>query len=398
MTENNKDNNKNIFVQFFEWCKRSFLHPTTILYIIVITVIIFFLYDKQIKIIDTKQELCLNRISPNASLMCGNKVLITGGHSFIGSFVRLKSTEIYDIKSKKIYKGPDLNISHSENCQQFLLPSCEIVVSDAKGIEVYNPISNKFELIKENINSTNINYLDEDYTNYTLLKNGNILITGGQDVQIISKIKVKRFPINKAQIFDIKSKKIKKIQDLPFPIEKHSAYLDHNGDVYIIGGLTLNDKNKLICNTKIIKYENKTETFSIVGQNDKINLTYFSKIYNLNDNEIIIIGGTSSNYDCDKISKLNLKNYEFSELYKTNYKPFPKNNSIFKYNNKIYFFNYIPFLHRFDIFDINKKKMKYKFSKKIYYGSTILQINKNELIIIGGADNKKIYIIKIKDN
>ena len=30
MTENNKDNNKNIFVQFFEWCKRTFLHPTTV--------------------------------------------------------------------------------------------------------------------------------------------------------------------------------------------------------------------------------------------------------------------------------------------------------------------------------------------------------------------------------
>ena len=30
MTENNQNNNKNIFVQFFEWCKRSFLHPTTL--------------------------------------------------------------------------------------------------------------------------------------------------------------------------------------------------------------------------------------------------------------------------------------------------------------------------------------------------------------------------------
>ena len=29
MTENNKDDNKNIFVQFLEWCKRTFLHPTT---------------------------------------------------------------------------------------------------------------------------------------------------------------------------------------------------------------------------------------------------------------------------------------------------------------------------------------------------------------------------------
>ncbi len=29
MTENNKDNNKNIFVKIIEWCKRSFLHPTT---------------------------------------------------------------------------------------------------------------------------------------------------------------------------------------------------------------------------------------------------------------------------------------------------------------------------------------------------------------------------------
>ena len=35
MTENNQDNNKNIFVKIADWCKRSFLHPTTF-YIIII--------------------------------------------------------------------------------------------------------------------------------------------------------------------------------------------------------------------------------------------------------------------------------------------------------------------------------------------------------------------------
>ena len=48
-------------------------------------------------------------------------------------------------------------------------------------------------------------------------------------------------------------------------------------------------KIKFVCNTHIIKYDKNAEIFSIIGKNDKINLTYYSKIYEVEDNEIVLI-------------------------------------------------------------------------------------------------------------
>ena len=415
MQDNFNENQKDSFqnkIKIFDWFKSSFLHPTTYsqqvnrklfknviikVVILFITVAIIDYFFNNVEIIEIKQHLSATRIQPKATLMCENRVLITGGYSSFDSFSRLKSTEIFDINSKKMFSGPNLNLSHGENYNQFLLPNCEVVVIDEKGIEIYNPTKNIFELVEKNLNSINIKYQDEDYTNYTLLKDGNILITGGQDVFEISKNKIKRYPISKSHIFNTKTKKIKTIQNLPIPLMKHSSYINQKGDVYIVGGLTLNDKNKIVCNTQIIKYDKNAEIFSIIGKNDKINLTYYSKIYEVEDNEIVLIGGTSSNHDCDKISKMNINNFKYSDLYKTNYKPFPKNDAIFKTGNNIYFINYTSFPNKIDIFNLDNNKMKHKIVKKIPYGCTILQVSANNFLLVGGENNLKIYIIKIKE-
>ena len=41
--------------------------------------------------------------------------------------------------------------------------------------------------------------------------------------------------------------------------------------------------------------------------------------------------------------------------------------------------------------------MKHKIVKEIPYGCTILQVSANNFLLVGGENNLKIYIIKIKE-
>ncbi len=431
MQDNFNENQKDSFqnkIKIFDWFKSSFLRPTTdhgkkdvgvnpniqltlilIVLVVIATIYAYFLFNYEIKLTDTNVQLLQPRSNANASLMCDDKILITGGYSSFDSFSRLKSTEIFDINSKKMFSGPNLNLSHGENYNQFLLPNCEVVVIDEKGIEIYNPTKNIFELVEKNLNSINIKYQNEDYTNYTLLKDGNILITGGQDVFEISKNKIKRYPISKSHIFNTKTKKIKTIQNLPIPLMKHSSYINQKGDVYILGGET-NSNGDLkratgTYNSKIIKFDSKTERFSIVGDNTikgsdnkniKCALDIISKIYKLNDKEVIVIGGTAADFnDYDTIYKLNLESCESELLYMTN-KQLPGEHSIFKNNNKIYLQDTHSFFGGVNIFDVNKKTMKHQFSIKFQMGSTVIPICKNQFILISDDDNK-IYNVEIKN-
>lgn len=382
-----------------------------IVLVVIATIYAYFLFNYEIKLTDTNVQLLQPRSNANASLMCDNKILITGGFnsSIFSSTSTLKgfnSTEIYDIKNQKITKGPDMHFSGNYVFEQFSLPNCEIVFAGQEGFEIYNPTTNKIELVENNIISKNSNYYRPTYT---LLKNGNLLISGGLDKKRINNTKSEEYFSNSAYIFDTKNKKIRKIENLPIPLFSHSCYLAENGDVYILGGET-NSNGDLkratgTYNSKIIKFDSKTERFSIVGDNtikgsDNKNiecaLDIISKIYKLNDKEVIVIGGTAADFnDYDTIYKLNLESCESELLYMTN-KQLPGEHSIFKNNNKIYLQDTHSFFGGVNIFDVNKKTMKHQFSIKFQMGSTVIPICKNQFILISDDDNK-IYNVEIKN-
>lgn len=85
--------------------RKLFKNVIILVVILFITVAIIDYFFNNVEIIEIKQHLSATRIQPKATLMCKNRVLITGGYSSFDSFSRLKSTEIFDINSKKMFSG-----------------------------------------------------------------------------------------------------------------------------------------------------------------------------------------------------------------------------------------------------------------------------------------------------
>ena len=96
--------------------KLRFILIGVIVLVVIATIYAYFLFNYEIKLTDTNVQLLQPRSNANASLMCDDKILITGGFnsSIFSSTSTLKgfnSTEIYDIKNQKITKGPDMHFS-----------------------------------------------------------------------------------------------------------------------------------------------------------------------------------------------------------------------------------------------------------------------------------------------
>lgn len=197
-----------------------------------------------------------------SSLLKDGKILITGGYNS-SSQNGLNTTEIFDLNSKKITKGPIMNLPHF-NHRQFTLKTGEVVIVDVNGIEIYNPETKKFVLfdakLEKRYSKPWLNSL-----NYLLLSNDNILVTGG----IIRTKKNTGFDfktINTAELIDTKKHTVIKLIGMTSPRSNHSTILDGNGKAFIVSGInqiTLNNtKRKVVFNDTTECFDEKTKTFS----------------------------------------------------------------------------------------------------------------------------------------
>ncbi len=394
--------------------------------IILIFSIVNYVLDHN-KFFDIKKTTKLKqpRIEANSSLMCGGKVLITGGYKNFLFESPLKTTEIYDLKTNKLIKGPDLNFVHV-NYEQFILPSCEVLIADSEGqIESYNPKTNNFEIW---------NVKPEIFKNggrkptYTLLKDGNILITGGEHSYNGKNYSYYTFP--NAEILDTKTKKITKLNDLPFPLAEHMFFYDKYGNVIIFGGKTtkfyknkkriirtvenhktiektVDEKNvrEIRPNSKLIKFDVLSNNFSTIENGKPLPHDRAVSVFPLNDESILVVGGKSKDptyYEC--IEAYNLRTQTITPFYEGGREMFPPIKFRIFENGKLFLFPIcFGVVQKVLIFDIkNNQKIWFDdknfnaFEKIILFKiirSNILQIGNSEYLLFS---KKRIYRLIVK--
>ncbi len=101
-----KSNNK-----FFNFVRHRLTYG--LIFIFIFNIVNYFLDHNKYFSVKETAKLKQPRIEANSSLMCSDKVLITGRYKNFPFESRLKTTEIYDLKTNKVIKRPDMNFAHT---------------------------------------------------------------------------------------------------------------------------------------------------------------------------------------------------------------------------------------------------------------------------------------------
>lgn len=138
------------------------------------------LYDPKTNKFSIISGLNIPRFKHSAALLNDGRVLILGGVGDSPNFPVLSSAEIYNPKINKFELAGNMNIERKKP-NLYVLKNGDVIISGgydnikrrwAREIEIYNPKTNKFKVL-------GLNILSSEALAETLLKNDNILYTGG---------------------------------------------------------------------------------------------------------------------------------------------------------------------------------------------------------------------------
>jgi len=177
-----------------------------------------------------------------------------------------------------------------------LLKNGNVLISGGQDIrkpisyaEIYNPITKKFKLL------TSLTHMRCGHT-ATLLSNGNVLMTGGVDL---------KGSLSLAEIYDVKKNIFIKIPNMNYPRDTHTATLLNNGNVLIVGGSNKTSRCEV--------YDVKTNSFKLTEP-----MTYARygghTATLLNDGEVLIAGGMKRNETLSSIEIFKPKDNRFQYI------------------------------------------------------------------------------------
>lgn len=221
MTENNQDDNKNIFVKIADWCKRSFLHPTNykfkitplkiilllikiiLLYIVIAIIwqiIAYFLYFIQLDIEYKMEKRKAEKIFKNNPQSKNIDNLLE--YKIFPAVIKISEDKILRI-------GGDITkITKDKNCTSYSL--CQ-----SNTAEIYNPVTRTSRKIKC------MNYQRGSSLKAILLDNGKVLILGGNGRISLKNGEYKYCDfIKEIEIFDPVSEKFFIVDKLNYNINK----------------------------------------------------------------------------------------------------------------------------------------------------------------------------------
>ncbi len=200
------------------------------------------------------------RAGHNAILLNDGRVLIVGG-VHVGSSD--ETAEIYDPSSNNFkIIGKTTN---TYNCgtlykdKVFLLKDGRVILLSScdnnRKAEFYDPLTNNFSLSKDEMHISR----KGDFS-ATLLKDGRVLITGGNDQDL------NQSTTASAEIYDPVLDKFRIIGNMNFPREQHSSALLPDGKVLIFGGINYNPKTGMSSHyTSVETFNPETNKFSVIG-------------------------------------------------------------------------------------------------------------------------------------
>ena len=388
MTENNQDDNKNIFVKIADWCKHSFLHPTTLrvfnfvkhnflIYCITIFIIFFIFFNYFTKpFFEKKHDMVTPRAYSQAIAIDDENIFISGGiNSKKNEEIGLKSVEIYNIKknsSKSILY--DMNLPHAYH-SLFKMKNGNIVIADINGIEIFDIKTKNFKLLKTKPLNR---YLESNSYKFALLEDSKLIVIGGR---IKSNDKTLRglSLVNSIEIIDITIDK--QIKTIPFKGNCFGLINLSDNELLIVGGKS-SFKNKdillkdiYILNTKNYKLQKWLELDTPIS-----NPFIFT-----NENNIILIGGEIfdkyekiGNYQylytkvSDKITLINKTNKTIIKKDIKKFLDWKMDNTILnvtKINDNLYIIQLkLGLLHNFKIIDIeNFREIKIRNKNELWW-------------------------------
>ncbi|MEI7475180.1 MAG: kelch repeat-containing protein [bacterium] len=252
------------------------------------------IYDPKTQKFSLTRNLLVKRINPQSILLKNGKVLIVGGVDDLPMYKnQIKIAELYDYKSGKFSRTGDLNIPRLNGFKLTLLNDGRVLVTGglttAYGIrknncEIYDPNTAKFKLISPM-------KFKRDMHNAVLLKNGNVLIVGGNttfntiDEKSIQQAAAGAGIESTTEIFNSKTEKFSLAGNIIYRIIPGASILLPDGNVLIIGGFgkKADDNNKF--------YDTKSVDREFYPKNRKYytipHSLYTAEIYDINKNKVV---------------------------------------------------------------------------------------------------------------
>ncbi len=390
VTEDSKknDNNQNILIKIFDWCKSYFGHPTTGILVRALkctlpTILILFfsyLFIKNYMYIK-KNNIVTDKIK--------NMHTYRGGHSSL-------ELEQFGVILLCDYSGYGIIERFDNKINKFFI------------IEKYKNIKSKFctpirmtddkiLVFGQNISLLDIknNYSQDLYKNYNRynsqiikLKNDNIFIIGGRDSN-------NKF-IEECDIFDVSQRKIINGNKLIYNNNKIDLYKNKRNI------LQINNKDILICFDNVIQIYNtdKNECMKIKHLDFQIDDVF----YMVNSNQVLISYRTKNNNKILNIGILNLDNYSLKFLNQS--KLIQGYKTVISKNNNIYFIGTSQENNK-GIFLYDYSKNKFNFignMRQNRIGHSCVLIGNNKILITGGSvdeflpnSTNSVEILKIKE-
>lgn len=267
-----KDNSRNIFINFLNWCKCFFLHyrywlPYILVILIFCIIFCFFYCSTNKNNFDSVDMLYPRYYHTATKLDDGNIIIIGGGNKF---------SEIYDVKNRKFIKGPECKYNRFMH-NVVKLPNGNLLIiggHDAKNtnneildIELYDWKKQEFSVFTR--------------LNKQLLCPKSVMIDKNNILVISSKISGSSQFSGLPEIIDLKSKSCRIINDFPkdfqayFDLAIIPIKIDNKILFYLYGSAFKNSKN-LLWNGDDYKELNAIDIFS----------EYWTKIYPIENNKI----------------------------------------------------------------------------------------------------------------
>lgn len=337
-----------------------------------------------------------------SSILQDGRILITGGYdgSSCGASpsycLGINSTEIYNPATKTFEVGPNMNLPHLYH-RQFTLNSGKVIIADINGIEIYDPGTNTFSLfqakIKERIPGPN-------FTNYILLPDDNILVTGGAVGHPQNNMPM---PHDFAEIIDTKNEKVINLSGMNIPRMQHSAIVMNNGKAYIIGGTNF-QKN---CSS-VEEFDVKTGKFRIVGDIE----VCFSNPYlkGISSENFLLFYGKSRDTNENSFQIYSTKLNKLIEKVDVSYDNSKSNLALSDFyqrqqpmNDELFIIDYEVMDSAMSKYTIAEKNKNYKYSLEkgilapldtkysIPLFANLINLSDDEILVTGGMNERKMY-------
>jgi len=278
-------------------------------------------------------------------------------------------------KHNVFVKGPDMDYFH--NGPAVLLDDGNVLVigGNTKHAEIYDYKKNKFELSGE------MNFKRNYGAAVSLLKNGNVLITGGASLADITSKSFFSIPEH-SELYNINTKKFLLNSKMRIPRIAHDSLLADNGNVLIFGGWNRAKKQVL----EIEEYDIKNNKFNIIGKLPSNIISYYGTV-KIKNNKYIIAGADSTQKGKSNAYKIWIFDYNKKSIYE--FKPSIDNNA----DSQIYIKNrnFPEHIHsdmdkNFVVVVYNNKdkiqNISLIFSNKFY--DTLIKLDDSEVLSIGG--------------